>query len=302
MQAVVTGYAIEDLARGYIREELLVMIVRNGSNPVFTGIHCGLFSNHKKIKRRTTLKFKKTLPIIMCAVLLGGAQMLSSTAVVAQESTSVEDSTERTDNADTKTAVAITEKATTIKPPMPSTVCTTEAKTLKPIVTTTRKALNTTTKKVTTVKPTAKPKTTKAKTTKVKTTDIYDSIHYGILSVPEAGLRVNLYDDCCQETADRPDSAAIFSFCQYRGKIIADYCNQEFRNLFSVRVGTTGTIQLDNGNTIHIKCVKIIDGYNTESDIVDENHKSVLNTDTDYLMYTCRNGWQEIRICLWEVV
>lgn len=243
------------------------------------------------------MKLKKTLPVIMCAVLLGGTQMLSSTTVVAQESAPVEVDVEQIDTADTDTTVVTEEKTTTVKPSTTSTVCTTEVKVLKPTVATTHKAPNTTAKKATTAKLTTKPKVTKA-----KTTDIYDSIHYGVLSVPDAGLRVNLYDDCGQATADRPDSAAIFSFGQYQGKMIADHCNQEFRNLFNVRVGTTGTIQLDNGNAIRIKCVRVIDGYNTEFDIVDENHRSVLNTDTDYLMYTCRNGWQEIRICLWEVI
>lgn len=128
--------------------------------------------------------------------------------------------------------------------------------------------------------------------------DRYFAQYYGRLYVPDAKIDVALYYSISQYVCDRQDSANIFIYGLYDGEYIADHNNQEFRKLFSVEVGMQGYIQLANGDIINIECIDVLNGHHTGRAIVDENGNSAL--DGDYLMYTCRNGWQNIRICLWD--
>ena len=122
---------------------------------------------------------------------------------------------------------------------------------------------------------------------------------YGRLYVPDAKIDVALYSGNSQGICDRPDSANIYSLGLIEEKTIADHNNQEFSKLFSVEVGMQGYIHLENGDIINIECTDVFNGHNTGSDLTDEEGNSVMGA-ADYLMYTCRNGWQNIRICLWE--
>lgn len=122
---------------------------------------------------------------------------------------------------------------------------------------------------------------------------------YGRLYIPDALIDVALYNGIDQSITDRKDSANIFIYGEYLGWIIADHNFQEFHKLFSVKVGTDGYIVLENGDVVNLCCIKIINGRNTEYDLLDEDGISVIGK-TDYLMYTCMNGWQNVRICLWE--
>lgn len=122
---------------------------------------------------------------------------------------------------------------------------------------------------------------------------------YGRLYVPDAKIDVALYSGNSQGICDRPDSANIYSLGLIEEKTIVDHNNQEFSKLFSVEVGMKGYIQLENGDIINIECTDVFNSHNTGPDITDEEGNSVMGA-ADYLMYTCRNGWQNIRICLWE--
>lgn len=122
---------------------------------------------------------------------------------------------------------------------------------------------------------------------------------YGRLYVPDAKIDVALYSGNSQTICDRQDSANIYSLGLIEEKTIADHNNQEFRKLFSVEVGMQGYIQLENGDIINIECTDVFNGHNTGPDLTDEDGNSVIGV-SDYLMYTCRNGWQNIRICLWK--
>lgn len=122
---------------------------------------------------------------------------------------------------------------------------------------------------------------------------------YGRLYIPSVEIDVALYYEMSQSATDRADSAAIFTYGSYGGEIIADHNNQDFGKLFDVSVGTTGYIQLSDGNVINIKCVDVINGHNTGTELTDENYNIVMGK-YDYLMYTCRNGWKNIRICQWN--
>lgn len=124
---------------------------------------------------------------------------------------------------------------------------------------------------------------------------------YGRLYIPEAELDVALYCGNAQYITDRQDSANIYNLDRYNETIIADHCNQDFAKLFSVDVGMTGFIRLKDGDIINIKCVDVFDGHNTRYELTDETGECV-QSDADYLMYTCRNGWYNIRIWLWDVI
>lgn len=122
---------------------------------------------------------------------------------------------------------------------------------------------------------------------------------YGRLYVPDAKIDVALYVGWAQGICDRQDSANIFSFGTDEGKTIADHSTQEFRKLFSVEVGAQGYIELKNGDIINIVCTDIFNGHNNGHIITDEDGNNVMDV-ADYMMYTCRNGWRNVRICLWE--
>lgn len=122
---------------------------------------------------------------------------------------------------------------------------------------------------------------------------------YGRLYVPDAKIDVALYVGYSQGICDRQDSANIFSFGTDEGKTIADHSNQEFRKLFSVKVGTEGYIELKNGEIINIVCTDIFNGHNDGVYIVDEEGNNVMDV-ADYMMYTCRDGWRNVIICLWD--
>lgn len=123
----------------------------------------------------------------------------------------------------------------------------------------------------------------------------------GRLHVPDAGIDVALYRGADQSITDRADSANIFALQGYPGEIIADHYNQEFAGLFAAEVGMHGCIHLRDGDVIYIECVDVFNGHNTGYDLTDEAGVSVIGRE-DYAMYTCRNGWRNVLICLWDTI
>lgn len=124
---------------------------------------------------------------------------------------------------------------------------------------------------------------------------------YGRLHVPAVGIDVALYDDYSQAVTDRKDSACIFCWkpSVNNSVLIADHANQDFGALKQVTVGTSGYIELADGTRDTIYCTAVLNGHNVGSDLVDENYNVVYNAGR-YLMYTCLNGWQNVRICVWD--
>lgn len=125
---------------------------------------------------------------------------------------------------------------------------------------------------------------------------------YGRLYIPDAEIDVALYCGIEQRITDRADSANLFTWRHYTGRTIADHCNQEFAKLFSVDIGTMGYIRLKDGEIINIKCVDVFDGYNGGTAGITDKSGRCIMSDADYVMYTCRNGWQNVRIWLWNIV
>ena len=136
---------------------------------------------------------------------------------------------------------------------------------------------------------------------KLYSDDTKPSNFYGRLYIPDAKIDVALYKGNSQGITDRKDSANIFTWITGCGEIIADHCTQDFGKLFSVEVGTLGYIRLSDGTIINIECVDIIDGHNTGYELLD-NDKADATGKTDYLMYTCRDGWYNIRIWYWNKI
>lgn len=122
--------------------------------------------------------------------------------------------------------------------------------------------------------------------------------YYGRLVVPDADISVGLYLGADQAICDRQDSANLFTMSVFDGLYISDHNNQEFAKLFNVTVGMRGYLQTASGETLNIVCTDVLTGHNTGDYIVDENGNG--NLDADFLMYTCRDGWRNILICLWK--
>lgn len=122
---------------------------------------------------------------------------------------------------------------------------------------------------------------------------------YGRLYIPDAKIDVALYSSSEQYVTDRSDSANIFTWGGHSGYIIADHNIQEFHKLFSVHVGTEAFIKLNDGDIINLHCVDVLNGHNTGIELTDEDYVSV-HGKADYIMYTCKNGWKNILVCLWE--
>lgn len=122
---------------------------------------------------------------------------------------------------------------------------------------------------------------------------------YGRLYIPDAGIDVALYRGYAQSITDRKDSANIFSLYNYSGEVIADHNNQDFSKLFNVSVGMTGYIQTADGVIINIVCVAVFNGHNTGDTLTNDDGENVIGQ-AAYTMYTCRNGWQNVIICLWD--
>jgi sortase (surface protein transpeptidase) len=129
--------------------------------------------------------------------------------------------------------------------------------------------------------------------------DNVSSRYYGRLYVPSANISVALYEGREQRITDRADSANIFEWEHCYGFAIADHKTQEFSKLSKVKVGDSGYIELKNGGIINIECVDVFNGHNTGKYIVDTNGVDAADM-AEYLMYTCRDNWRNVLVCLWE--
>lgn len=128
-----------------------------------------------------------------------------------------------------------------------------------------------------------------------------DSPFYGRLYIPDVSIDVALYYSIDQDVTDRDDSANIFTWYDYLGEVICDHASQEFSKLFGVTCGTTAYIEVDNGKTIHIKCVDVLDGYNTRTGGIVDTEYNTAHGLASYMMYTCKDSFGDnVRIWLWE--
>lgn len=127
--------------------------------------------------------------------------------------------------------------------------------------------------------------------------------YVGKLTIPDVDIELSLYSGWAQDITDRQNSANYFTLSKkdHNHMIIADHKTQEFSKLYDVKVGMIGRIEFKDGCVEEIKCVKVLDGHNKLTSITDLDGKNLME-DEDYLMYTCKNGWWNIIICLWTVI
>ncbi len=122
----------------------------------------------------------------------------------------------------------------------------------------------------------------------------------GRLYIPDVGIDVALYRSNAQHVVDRPDSAAYFDLAPWQGHmVIADHQHQDFSALHSVLPGMRCRIAPPQGDDMWYVCVRVMDGVNTGRYIAEESGR-ICMADADLLMYTCRAGWEYVRIALFN--
>ena len=139
-----------------------------------------------------------------------------------------------------------------------------------------------------------------------ETPDYSDDTAYsnyaGRLYIPEVGIDVALYRSNKQYVVDRDDSAAYFDLSRWRGHMsVADHWTQGFATLRDVTVGMEAYILHGDGTTAHYKCVEVFDGHNTGHIITDNQYREVV-CKSDLLLYTCIDGWRNVRVVLFDVI
>ena len=131
---------------------------------------------------------------------------------------------------------------------------------------------------------------------------LVDREFIGRLNIPDVGINVSLYDNISQRTVDREDSAGCLVAPEYPNcTIIADHSTQGFNTLPDVTVGMYGFILNKDGSVTLLRCTDVCNGHNTTYTITDDKYNDIVGT-SDYLMYTCRTCWQNVRVCRWEVI
>ena len=124
----------------------------------------------------------------------------------------------------------------------------------------------------------------------------------GRLYIPSVGIDVALYRSNKQSVVDRQDSAAYFDLATHpQHMIAADHWTQGFATLKEVTVGMEAYILHCDGSTTHYKCVEVLDGHNTGHTITDSQYREVVSK-SDLLLYTCIDGWRNVRVCLFDEI
>lgn len=132
--------------------------------------------------------------------------------------------------------------------------------------------------------------------------DTVYSNYAGRLYIREVGIDVALYRSNKQYVVDRDDSAAYFDLSRWRGHMsVADHWTQGFATLKDVTEEMEAYIVQPDGTTTYYTCTAVFDGHNTGHGITDWDGRFV-HGDAPLLMYTCIDGWRNVRVCLWEVV
>lgn len=124
----------------------------------------------------------------------------------------------------------------------------------------------------------------------------------GRLYIDDVGIDVALYKSNKQYVVDRDDSAAYFDLNRWpRHMLIADHNTEAFATLGIVEVGMLAYIVRPDGEIWYYECTETFDGHNTGKYITDWNGKNVV-TKADLLMYTCFDGWKNVKVTLWKKI
>ncbi len=122
----------------------------------------------------------------------------------------------------------------------------------------------------------------------------------GRWSIPRVGVDVAAYAGYDQAITDAKDSANYIAFGSQH--LIADHRHQGFNAIKSCEVGDIAF--LDIGTEIkEYVCTGVILGYNTRTDLVDEDYNSVANVNPGGITcYTCNANQTSVTIVFFEAV
>ena len=128
----------------------------------------------------------------------------------------------------------------------------------------------------------------------------------GRLIVPDANIDVALFSasarsdsaEIVQAITDNPDSCAYITESISGAIVLADHNTQGFRGLSQVVPGTTGLI-VTATETIDIVATEVFNGHNYG--ILTDNDGVPISNIANYIAYTCRDIWQNVRIVGFDV-
>lgn len=122
----------------------------------------------------------------------------------------------------------------------------------------------------------------------------------GRLTIPDVGINVALFKSNAQEVVDGEDSAAYFKSGDTY--LVADHWYSGFERIRDCKKGTIAYIDTGTKVTEYV-CTEVILGHNTKNDLTDLNYVSVLEgrNPNGITLYTCVNGWKNIRIAFFEL-
>ena len=121
----------------------------------------------------------------------------------------------------------------------------------------------------------------------------------GRLYIPDISLNTALFNTNSQEIVDAQDSAACFKSGDTF--LVADHWYFGFDKIKDCKKGSVAYI--DTGETVYeYVCTDVILGHNTGKILTDSKDNSLMyNVNTDGLtIYTCVNGWKNIRIAFFK--
>ena len=130
----------------------------------------------------------------------------------------------------------------------------------------------------------------------------------GRLFLPSVDFSVAVYStslsdgDHAQKIVDDRDSAAYF---QIRNQsVIADHNHQGFHRIIDIVVGEKAYIKNSDGQIQVYKMTNKLEGMNLGYDLTDLNEKSVLDGESDLILYTCYKISEydnHVMITFWEL-
>ncbi len=121
----------------------------------------------------------------------------------------------------------------------------------------------------------------------------------GRLRIPDINIDVAVFDTNAQEVVDAKDSAACFKSGDTF--LVADHWYSGFDRIKDCKVGTVA--YLDTGETVYeYICTEVFLGHNTGKILTDSKNNSIMydKNPEGLTVYTCVNGWQNIRIAFFK--
>ena len=121
----------------------------------------------------------------------------------------------------------------------------------------------------------------------------------GRLSIPDISVDVAVFDTNAQGCVDAKDSAAYFKMGDTY--VVADHWYDGFERIRDCKKGTSAFIDTGEKRVEYV-CTQVILGHNTGSDLTDNNYNSVVRkwNPNGITLYTCVNGWRNVRIAFFE--